>query len=295
MMSDWGEYQALVDATFQEASEALGYDLKSVIQEGPLENLNQTETTQPAMLASGIACYRAWHQAGLPDASICAGHSLGEYTALVCAGAIQYSDAVKLVAERGRLMQSAVAEGEGAMAAIIGLSDDDVIKACEQVSEGIVSAVNFNSPGQVVIAGQKASVDKAMDVAKQLGAKRALALPVSVPSHCALMQDAADELFAQLQQVSIDIPTIPVIHNQNAQRAETSDEIRELLRLQLFQPVRWVECVTNIHQSGISTLIELGPGKVLTGLTRRINKEMTGHAVFDSASLESVKQQLENE
>ena len=201
MMSDWGDYQSTVDDCFNEASDAVGYDLKSIINDGPADKLNQTQTTQPAMLASGVASYRVWSQLGLPDAAIYAGHSLGEYSALVCAGSIDFADAIKLVAERGRLMQSAVAEGEGAMAAIIGLADEEVIKSCEMVTEGIVSAVNFNSPGQVVIAGNKGSVEKAMENAKQLGAKRALPLPVSVPSHCALMKGAAESLHQQLMQM----------------------------------------------------------------------------------------------
>ncbi|MBT3204342.1 MAG: ACP S-malonyltransferase [Gammaproteobacteria bacterium] len=292
MMSDWGDYQSIVDNCFNEASEALGYDLKSIITDGPAEKLNNTEITQPAMLASGVASFRVWEQLNTPSANIYAGHSLGEYSALVCAGSLQYTDAIKLVAERGRLMQSAVAEGEGAMAAIIGLSDEDVIKACESVEEGIVSAVNFNSPGQVVIAGNKASVENAMDNCKQLGAKRTLPLPVSVPSHSALMQGAADLLHQQLLGISMKMPAFKVIHNQNAGQAGSVDEIRELLKLQLFQPVLWVDCVNNINQNGVDTLIEFGPGKVLTGLTRRINKAMTAHAVFNLESLEKTKQIL---
>lgn len=296
MMSDWGDNQPLVNQTFDEASAALGYDLKDIVINGPADQLNKTETTQPAMLTAGVATYRVWQQSGLPVAELCSGHSLGEYSALVCAGSLQFSDAVKLVAERGRLMQSAVAEGEGAMAAIIGLSDEDVIKACESVSDGIVSAVNFNSPGQVVIAGNRQSVEKAMVNAKDLGAKRALPLPVSVPSHCALMKDAADALHQQLLDIDLGMPKIPVIHNQNASTAGSVDEIRELLKYQLYQPVLWVACVKHIRDLGISTLIEMGPGKVLTGLTRRIDKSMTAHAVFDISSLETTQQKLsENE
>ena len=293
MMSNWGDYQPSIDETFQQASEALGYDLGLIIKDGPADKLNQTEITQPAVLASGVAAYRVWLKSGLGEADVCAGHSLGEYTALVCAGSLQFDDAVKLVAERGQLMQSAVQPGEGAMAAIIGLSDDDVIKACSSVDDGVVSAVNFNSPGQVVIAGNKASVEKAMANAKELGAKRALPLPVSVPSHCALMENAAEKLYQNLSDTDIQMPTTTVIHNQNAQPAESVDEIRNLLKLQLFQPVLWVDCVNAIKNRGIDTLIELGPGKVLTGLTRRIDKSMTGHAVFDLDSLEKTKQNLQ--
>lgn len=292
MMSGWNEYQPIVNDCFIEASEALGQDLLSIISEGPADKLNQTQVTQPAMLASGVASYRVWKEAGLPTAEIYAGHSLGEYSALVCAGSLDFSDAIKLVAERGRLMQSAVAEGEGAMAAIIGLADEEVVNACESVKEGIVSAVNYNSPGQVVIAGNKSSVETAMDNAKKLGAKRALPLPVSVPSHCALMSDAAESLHQQLKDVNVLMPDVKVIHNQNAASAESEDEIRELLKLQLFQPVLWVDCVTTMKNSGIKNLIELGPGKVLTGLTRRIDKSLTGHAVFDYESLQKTKQNL---
>ncbi len=292
MMSDWGDFQSTVDDCFSEASDALGYDLNSIIQNGPADKLNQTEITQPAMLASGVASYRVWNQLNLPAAKIFAGHSLGEYSALVCAGSIHFTDAIKLVAERGRLMQSAVAEGEGAMAAIIGLADEEVIKACESVTEGIVSAVNFNSPGQVVIAGNKSSVEMAMVNAKELGAKRALPLPVSVPSHCALMRDAADSLHQQLMNISVQMPKSKVIHNQSANQAASEDDIRELLKLQLFQPVLWVDCVNNIKRASIDTLIELGPGKVLTGLTRRIDKTMTAHAVFNLETLDKTKQIL---
>ena len=292
MMSDWGDYQATVNDCFSEASEALGYDLKSLINDGPVEKLNQTDVTQPAMLASGVASYRVWMQLGLPSAEIYAGHSLGEYSALVCAGSLDFTDAIKLVEQRGRLMQSAVASGEGAMAAIIGLADEDVIKACSSVNEGVVSAVNFNSPGQVVIAGNKSSVEVAMENAKQLGAKRALPLPVSVPSHCALMKDAAELLHQQLKDMSVQMPAVKVIHNQNASPAGSVDDIRELLKLQLFQPVLWVDCVKSIKNSGVDTLIEMGPGKVLAGLTRRIDKSMTGHAVFNVESLEKTQQIL---
>lgn len=292
MMTAWGDHQSLVDKVFEEASEALSYDLKNLVTEGPAEKLNQTEITQPAMLASGVAAFRVWQNLDLPPASVFAGHSLGEYTALVCSNSINFSDAIRLVAERGRLMQTAVADGEGAMAAIIGLADDDVIKACAQVEQGIVSAVNFNSPGQVVIAGNKTSVEQAMANAKELGAKRALPLPVSVPSHCALMEPAAEKLALSLQDLAIHLPNPKVIHNQNAQIAANADEIRDLLKLQLFHPVLWVDCVNAIHNQQVDTLIEFGPGKVLSGLTRRINAAMTGLPVFDQDSLEKTLQTI---
>lgn len=287
MMNAWGDHQHIVDKVFEEASEALSYDLKNLIIEGPVEKLNQTEITQPAMLASGVAAFKVWQSLNLPSASVYAGHSLGEYSALVCANSMQFTDAIRLVTERGRLMQSAVADGEGAMAAIIGLGDDDVVKACAMVNTGIVSAVNFNSPGQVVIAGNKSSVEQAMANAKELGAKRALPLPVSVPSHCALMQPAAEQLMETLKNVNVSMPDVKVLHNQNAKSANSADEIRELLKLQLFQPVLWVDCVNTMQQMGVETLVEFGPGKVLTGLTRRINNSLNGLAVFDFDSLQT--------
>ncbi len=292
MMSDWGDYQSTVDDCFSEASEVLGYDLKEIINDQNSDKLNETDITQPAMLASAVASFRVWNQLNLPAAEIYAGHSLGEYSALVCSGSIDFKDAIKLVEQRGRLMQSAVAPGEGAMAAIIGLSDENVIEACKNVTEGIVSAVNFNSPGQVVIAGNKNSVETAMQNAKQLGAKRALPLPVSVPSHCALMKEAAEDLYQQLIEVPIQMPATKVIHNQSANEANSIDEIRELLKLQLYQPVLWVDCVNQIKNAGITTLIEMGPGKVLTGLTRRIDKSMTAHAVYSIESLQATSQIL---
>ena len=292
MMSDWGEYQLIVDECFDEASEVLGYNLKSIINQDPSQKLNQTEVTQPAMLASAVATYRIWKHLGLPDAVVYSGHSLGEYAALVCADSINFIDAISLVAQRGRLMQSAVAEGEGAMAAIIGLDDENVKKACKMVPEGVVSAVNFNAPGQVVIAGHRQSVELAMQNAKQLGAKRALPLPVSVPSHCALMESAAESLYQQLLNIEVKMPRIPVIHNQNAAVATSPDEIRGLLKLQLSHPVLWVDCVAAIKTKGVQTLLELGPGKVLAGLTRRIDNSMNAHAIFDLESLKKAQHTL---
>jgi [acyl-carrier-protein] S-malonyltransferase len=291
MMTSWGDYQHIVKDVYSQASDGLGYDLWDVVCDGPVEKLNRTEITQPAMLCAGAACWQIIQQIeGIPQAQTMAGHSLGEYTALVCAGSLTIESAVKLVARRGKLMQSAVAVGDGSMAAIIGLADEDVIKACNQVETGVVEAVNFNAPGQVVIAGQKSSVDQAMENAKALGAKRALPLPVSVPSHCSLMQSAADELFETLELIEIKMPELPVIHNQNAGIAVSVDEIRQLLKKQLYQPVKWVETVQSIHSQGIECLIECGPGKVLSGLTRRIEKNLRAEAVFDIASLEKTIQ-----
>jgi [acyl-carrier-protein] S-malonyltransferase len=287
MMSHWGNYQAVVSDVYTEASDALGYNLWQLVSEGPVERLNQTEITQPAMLCAGAACWQIMQQSdAMPEVELMAGHSLGEYTALVCAQSLDITSAVKLVAKRGSLMQSAVAVGEGSMAAIIGLSDEQVTAACESVESGIVEAVNFNAPGQVVIAGQKIAVEEAMDQAKILGAKRALPLPVSVPSHCSLMTEAAIELFDALEATSFSMPVIPIVHNQNAGVAKDVNEIRLLLKKQLYQPVKWVDSVLFMHSQGVGRLIECGPGKVLSGLSRRIEKSLESAAVFDIESFE---------
>ena len=293
MMTAWDDHQAAVTDIFEQASDSLGYDLWALVSEGPEERLNDTMVTQPAMLCAGVACWRiASAQAGMPAATLMAGHSLGEYTALVCAGSLDLADTVGLVARRGELMQNAVAAGEGAMAAIIGLDDEDVIKACSLVDCGVVEAVNFNAPGQVVIAGATAAVEAAMEQASSLGARRALPLPVSVPSHCSLMSGAAEQLALELEQLEIHMPEVPVVHNQSAAVATSVDEIRERLKLQLYQPVKWVASVGTMRQQGIGGLIECGPGKVLTGLTRRIERSLQSYAVFDAASLASTNQSI---
>ncbi|VAW77106.1 Malonyl CoA-acyl carrier protein transacylase [hydrothermal vent metagenome] len=278
-----------VTETFSAASAALGYDLWERVQQGPAELLNQTACTQPAMLAAGVASWRCWQTKTERLPAIMAGHSLGEYTALVCAGALDFVDAVGLVEKRGHYMQNAVPDGQGAMAAILGLDDDQVRQLCVEAAEGeVVSAVNFNSPGQVVIAGQLAAVERAMKLAKTVGAKRALALPVSVPSHCSLMQPAA-ELFAQdLAEVVVNMPSIPVLHNVDAGRKETTDAIRAALVAQLYQPVRWVEIVRAMHAAGALKVLEMGPGKVLAGLNKRIEKTMPGIAVQTAADIDNM-------
>lgn len=292
MMTAWGDHQARVDKIFAEASDVLGYDLGQLAGEGPEEQLNRTEYTQPAMLCAGVASYRVAAADGMPTATMMAGHSLGEYTALVCAGALDLADAARLVAKRGQLMQSAVAEGKGLVAAIIGLADDAVIEACRRVKTGVVEAANFNAPGQVVISGERAAVDSAMEEARALGAKRALPLAVSVPVHCSLMRDAAEVLADELESVELGMPKVPVVHNQSADAADSVEQIRERLKLQLYQPVRWVASVLEMQRHGVAGLIECGPGRVLTGLTRRIDKSLEAHAVFDAASLESTRQTL---
>jgi [acyl-carrier-protein] S-malonyltransferase len=287
MLAELAEAEAQVKSTFAEASEALGYDLWKIVSEGPAEELNQTHITQPAMLSAGIAVWRIWQEKGGATPAVMAGHSLGEYSALVAAGAIEFKDAVSLVAERGKLMQEAVPAGTGSMAAILGLEDARVIEVCEQAAEGeVVSAVNFNANGQVVIAGQIAAVERAVNLAKEAGAKRAVVLPVSVPSHCALMKPAAEKLAERLSAITINAPQIPVINNVDVSKAGDADAIGDALVRQLYSPVRWVETIQAMDGEGIDTLIECGPGKVLVGLNKRIVKGMTALPVYDPAGLE---------
>lgn len=286
MLSDLAAAHPIVNQTFAEATEALGYDLWDLVQNGPDQVLNQTMKTQPAMLAAGVSVWRVWLEQGGDKPQLMAGHSLGEYTALVCANAIDFSDAVNLVAERGRFMQEAVPAESGGMAAILGLDDDQVKSVCIEAAAGdVIEAVNFNSPGQVVIAGHKQAVERACVLAKEAGAKRALPLPVSVPSHCALMKPAAERLAQLLDEISINSPTIPVIHNANVALASDAETIRGELAAQLYSPVRWVETVQKMAGSGISRLLEAGPGKVLAGLTKRIDRGLTGLPVYDTKSL----------
>ena len=286
MLADLANAFPLVGETFAEASAALGFDLWRLVQGGPAEALNLTHNTQPAMLTAGVAVWRVWAKEGGGAPDYLAGHSLGEYTALVAGGAIDFADAVRLVAERGRLMQSAVPEGTGAMAAILGLDDDQVRAACAQAASGdVVEAVNFNSPGQVVIAGHADAVARAMEAAKAAGAKRAVPLPVSVPSHCALMRPAAEQLAQRLASVAIRVPQIPVLHNVDVGVAATADEVRDRLARQLHCPVRWVETVRRLAAEGTTLIVEAGPGKVLAGLNKRIDKDLESVAVYDPASL----------
>ena len=276
-----------VEATFQEASEALGCDLWALASAGPAERLNRTENTQPALLAAGVAVWRVWQAAGGARPVAMAGHSLGEYTALVCAGALGFPEAIRLVAERGKAMQAAVPAGQGAMAALLGLDDAAVERLCAEASEGddLVSAANYNSPGQVVIAGAAPAVERAIALAKTAGAKRAVALAVSVPSHCALMQPAAERLRGLLEDIALTAPAIPVIQNVDAAAQDTAEAIRDRLIQQLSHSVLWTESVRRMAAMGVDRLIEAGPGKVLAGLTRRIDKGVRGLPVFDPATL----------
>ncbi|WGS48925.1 ACP S-malonyltransferase [Paraburkholderia sp. D15] len=278
---------AIVRETVQEASDALNQDLGKLIAEGPADDLNLTTNTQPVMLTAAYAIYRAWQQAGGPLPSIVAGHSLGEYTALVAAGAIAFRDAVPLVRFRAQAMQTAVPVGEGGMAAILGLDDDTVRAVCAEASAaGIVEAVNFNAPAQVVIAGHKAAVEKACEVAKAKGAKRALPLPVSAPFHSSLLKPASDQLREYLASVNVQVPSIPVVNNVDVAVVNEPAQIKDALVRQAAGAVRWVESVQAIAAQGVTHVIECGPGKVLAGLTKRIDGNLVGASVFDPASLE---------
>lgn len=279
---------SLVRDTFAEASAALGYDLWALIADGPEEALNETFRTQPALLTASVAVWRLWQQQGGQTPAYLAGHSLGEYSALVCAGVLTLSDAVKLVENRGHYMQTAVPAGTGAMQAIIGLDDALIAKACEEAAQGeVVSPVNFNSPGQVVIAGNKAAVERAGELCKTFGAKRALPLPVSVPSHCALMKPAAEKLAADLATLTFHSPVIPVLNNVDVATASDATAIKDALVRQLFSPVRWTESIEWLATQGVTEVIELGAGKVLAGLIKRIDKNLLTTSVNDVASLKA--------
>lgn len=294
MLAELAAEYPIVTKTFKQASDALGYDLWHLTQQGPTEELNKTWQTQPALLAASVAIYRVW-QEKYPQfkPTAMAGHSLGEYSALVCAGALDFQEAIKLVALRGKLMQQAVPEGTGAMYAIIGLNNETIINACKQAEQGeVVSAVNFNSPGQVVIAGAKAAVERAAALCKAAGAKRALPLAVSVPSHCELMKPAAEQLANALAGIAINAPEIAVINNVDVRVESESSQICTALVRQLYSPVRWTETVEKMAQDGIEILVEIGPGKVLNGLTKRIAAELQAVSVNDTTSLNTVEDAL---
>ncbi|MES2482921.1 MAG: ACP S-malonyltransferase [Pseudomonadota bacterium] len=295
MLDAWGDHPA-VRQTLLEASDALGEDVAKLIHEGPKEALALTTNTQPVMLVAGVAAWRAWQAEGGAQPSAVAGHSLGEYSALVAAGALTLAQAAPLVRFRAQAMQEAVPVGVGAMAAILGMEAAKVVEGCAQVtatfgagSAEVVQAVNFNDPAQTVIAGSKAAVDKACEVLKGLGAKRALPLPVSAPFHSSLMKPAADRLRERLADTAIAAPAIPVVNNIDVAVESDPARIRDALYRQAFGPVRWVECVRAIQARGIDTLVECGPGKVLAGMAKRIDAQLTGTALFDPATLAEVK------
>lgn len=290
MLSDF-ENNEIVQNTFKEASQALGYDVWQLVSQGPAEKLNQTNYTQPALLTASVALWRLWVSISTIKPSIIAGHSLGEYSALVCANVLSLSDAVQLVEKRGEFMQTSVPEGIGAMAAVIGLADDAIISACNDAAQDqVVSAVNFNSPGQVVIAGHKEAVTRAGELCKAAGAKRVLPLPVSVPSHCALMKDAADKLAIEFEKINFSTPDLLVVNNVDVIAQAEVSEIKKALIKQLYSPVRWTEIVESFAAQGVTQIVEVGPGKVLQGLIKRIDKSINCVSLNDNLSLEKAQE-----
>ena len=288
MLAELAAAHAEVQATFEEASQGAGIDLWSVSAHGPEDQLNRTENTQPALLAASVAVWRVWQKLGGAQPAQLSGHSLGEYSALVCAGALSLHDAAALVAERGRLMQAAVPAGVGAMAAILGGDDAQIAAVCEEVAQGqVVSPANFNSPGQLVIAGNTEAVDRALARLAELGVKKAIKLAVSVPSHCALMREAADRLGERMTTIDWQLPRIPVVQNAEARSYGTLDEIRSALQRQLYLPVRWTECVHALAAGGATRIAECGPGKVLSGLIKRIDKNIEARAIGAPADLDA--------
>ncbi|GAA3905454.1 ACP S-malonyltransferase [Halomonas cibimaris] len=288
MLRELAERYSVVGTTFEEASDALGYDLWKVVQEGPEASLNATACTQPALLASSVAIWRVWQELEGPRPGVMAGHSLGEYSAMVCAGVMSYAEGVRLVRLRGEAMQKAVPEGQGAMAAILGLDNAAVEQACADAAQGeVVAAVNYNAPGQVVIAGSKAAVERAIAACQKAGAKRAMALPVSVPSHCELMRPAAERLEEAMADMTLRAPRYTVVQNVDAQAHADTGTLRTRLIEQLYQPVRWSDCVLAMQEKGAGVFVECGPGKVLTGLNKRIVRGSKSLAVNDPDSLDA--------
>lgn len=288
MLAELASLNPTVEATFKEASDVLDYDLWQMIQQGEQADINLTERTQPMLLASSVAIWRLWNEKGGPTPAQMAGHSLGEWSALVCAGAVEFADAVKIVRARGAYMQEVVPVGEGAMAAILGLSDEVITAACDKArDDGIVDAVNFNAPGQVVIAGSAAAVDRAIAICKEAGAKRALALPVSAPFHTSLMQPAAEQLTELVESTTFASPTIPVIHNVTAKPEQDAKAVKSLMLEQIYKPVLWVDCILALKAAGAEHFVECGPGRVLNGLTKRIDRDLKSLSTDDIASLDN--------
>ncbi len=293
MLKELSEIYSVIKQTFERASDVLGKDLWKLASEGPAEVLNQTQNTQPVMLTAGFAIWQLWRENSSIEPAWMAGHSLGEYTALVCSNAIKFEDAVQLVSDRGLFMQEAVSETSGAMAAILGLDDPKVIEICNMSADGqVVSPVNFNAPGQVVIAGNSDAVERAMAAAKEAEAKRAVKLPVSVPSHCSLMKPAAERLKKRLNEISIESPDVTLIHNVDVASHNAPDVIRNALSEQLYKPVRWVDTIKFMHEQGVNQFVECGPGKVLIGLNKRIAKAADQFSIFNSETLQNVLEHI---
>ncbi len=288
MLADLASANPLVEKTFTEASEVLGYDSWKMVQEGAQEDINLTERTQPMLLASSVAIWRLWQQKGGPMPGQLAGHSLGEWSALVCSGVLDFADAVKIVRARGAFMQEAVPVGAGAMAAILGIADEVILDACDSARQNdVVDAVNFNAPGQVVIAGSAAAVDRTIEICKEAGAKRAMTLPVSAPFHTSLMQPAAEQLAELVNSTAFSQPQIPVLHNVHAQTEADPESIKTLMLEQIYKPVMWVDCIQGLKARGAEIFIECGPGRVLNGLTKRIDRDLTSLSTDDVASLDN--------
>lgn len=295
MVKDFAESFPLVKENYQEASDVIEVDLWKLVQEGPAEELNQTSITQPAMLAASYSIWQIWNNSASDSAIACSGHSFGEISALTCTGAISYGSAIFLARKRGEIMQSAVPQGTGAMAAILGLDDASLDDLCKSISgdDNVVEAVNYNAPGQVVVAGHSVAVDSLIELAKEKGAKRALKLPVSVPAHSSLMKQAADKFAQVLADISFELPAMPVIQNAILKNSESTDELEQALIAQLYSPVQWVDSVGILKEAGASCLVELGPGKVLTGLQKRIDKSLKSLCVSDNQSLEAAIKAIE--
>ena len=294
MLGDLAERHAVVQKTFIEASAAMGEDLWKLASEGPESLMNRTDHTQPLMLTAGVAVWRAWQEGGGPWPGFMAGHSLGEYTALVCAESLDFPTAVELVRDRGRFMQEAVPEGEGGIAAVLGLDDDAIQSVCATATaDGVVEPVNFNAPGQVVIAGHRQAVDAALEAAKAAGAKRAVHLPMSVPAHSSLMEPAAEKLAERLTRINIEMPAVPVVHNVDVQVSDSAEAIRQRLVDQVRSPVRWTECVQALVRRGAEQAVECGPGRVLAGLNRRIDRRINSQAIYNADTLASALNSLE--
>jgi [acyl-carrier-protein] S-malonyltransferase len=288
MLAELAEQNPIIEKTFNEASEVLGYDMWQLIQQGEQYEINLTQRTQPILLTCSLAIWRLWNEKQGAVPSQMAGHSLGEWSALVCANVIDFADGLRIVEARGKYMQQAVPVGQGAMAAIIGLEDQAILDACSEASSlGVVDAVNFNAPGQVVLAGSNDAVERAMEICKSAGAKRALPLPVSAPFHTSLMKPAADNLAEMVNAVTFRAPEVPIMHNVHAENESDPQVIKALMLEQIYSPVKWVDCVKQLKASGASTLVECGPGKVLSGLTKRIDRELTALATESAADFDA--------
>ena len=288
MLAELAQQNPIIEKTFNEASEVLGYDMWQLIQQGAQEDINLTQRTQPILLTCSVAIWRLWAEKKGTAPSQMAGHSLGEWSALVCANVIDFADGLRIVEARGKYMQQAVPVGQGAMAAIIGLDDQTILDACAESNDlGVVDAVNFNAPGQVVIAGSNEAVERTMEICKSAGAKRALPLPVSAPFHTSLMKPAADNLAEMVNAVTFRAPEVPIIHNVHAQNEQEPQAIKALMLEQIYSPVKWVDCIKQLKNTGVSTLIECGPGKVLSGLAKRIDRELMAVATESAADFDA--------